>query len=150
MNFEFEIGCIHEFKDNNEKSCSWCRKRVSHKIDLDSHAGGWSMWRPLALISIFWETVSLIRLHIFCYYAQCYFYTWFIYNKYYSKENLKKICQKISKKRNSVRKRIFKTKIQNKFLVRHIKISLFLRKWQIKTKWSLLGPSASVKNIWAC
>ena len=32
MNFDFKNGCKNEFKDNNEKSCSWFRNRVSHKI----------------------------------------------------------------------------------------------------------------------
>ena len=34
MNFDFKNGCKNEFKDNNEKSCSWSRNSVSHKIDL--------------------------------------------------------------------------------------------------------------------
>ena len=34
MNFDFKNGCKNEFKDNNEKSCSWSRNRVSHKIDF--------------------------------------------------------------------------------------------------------------------
>ena len=34
MIFDFKNGCKNEFKDNNEKSCSWSRKRVSRKIDF--------------------------------------------------------------------------------------------------------------------
>ena len=34
MNFNFKNRCKNEFKDNNEKSCSWSRNRVSHKIDF--------------------------------------------------------------------------------------------------------------------
>ena len=34
MNFDFKDGCKNEFKGNNEKSCSWTRNRVSHKIDF--------------------------------------------------------------------------------------------------------------------
>ena len=34
MNFDFKNRCKNEFKDNNEKSCSWSRNRVSHKIDF--------------------------------------------------------------------------------------------------------------------
>ena len=34
MNFDFKNRCKNEFKDNNEKSCSSSRNRVSHKIDL--------------------------------------------------------------------------------------------------------------------
>ena len=34
MNFYLENGCKNEFKDNNEKSFSWSKNRVSHKIDL--------------------------------------------------------------------------------------------------------------------
>ena len=33
-NFDFKIGFWKEFKDNNEKSCSWCSNRICHKIDL--------------------------------------------------------------------------------------------------------------------
>ena len=33
MNFDFKNGCQNEFKDNNEKSCSWSRNRISHKIE---------------------------------------------------------------------------------------------------------------------
>ena len=34
MNFDFKIWYKNEFKDNNEKSSSWSRRRVSHKIDF--------------------------------------------------------------------------------------------------------------------
>ena len=34
MNFDFKNGFKNEFKDNNKKSCSWSRNRVSHKIDF--------------------------------------------------------------------------------------------------------------------
>ena len=34
MNFDFKNGCKNEFYDNNEKSCTWSRKRVSYKIDF--------------------------------------------------------------------------------------------------------------------
>ena len=34
MIFDFKNGCKNEFKDNNEKSCKWARKRVSRKIDF--------------------------------------------------------------------------------------------------------------------
>ena len=34
INFDFKNGCENEFKDNNEKSCSCSRNRVSHKIDF--------------------------------------------------------------------------------------------------------------------
>ena len=34
MKFDFKNGCKNEFKDNNEKSCSWSRNRVSCKIDF--------------------------------------------------------------------------------------------------------------------
>ena len=34
MNFDFKNGCKNEYKDNNEKSCSWSRNTVSHKIDF--------------------------------------------------------------------------------------------------------------------
>ena len=33
-NFDFKYGCKNEFKDNNEKSCSLSKKKVSHKIDF--------------------------------------------------------------------------------------------------------------------
>ena len=45
MNIDFKNGYKNEFEDNNEKSCSLSRKRVSHKIDFkakwprNSHAG---------------------------------------------------------------------------------------------------------------
>ena len=32
INFDFKNRCENEFKDNNEKSCSRSKKRVSHKI----------------------------------------------------------------------------------------------------------------------
>ena len=32
--YDFKNGCKNEFKNNNEKSCSWSRYRVSHKIDF--------------------------------------------------------------------------------------------------------------------
>ena len=32
--FDLKKGCKNEFKDTNEKLCSWSRKRVSHKIDF--------------------------------------------------------------------------------------------------------------------
>ena len=44
MNFDFKNRCKNEFKDHNEKSCSWSRSRISHKIDFkaqwlrDGHA----------------------------------------------------------------------------------------------------------------
>ena len=34
MNFDFTNEFKNEFKDNNEKSCSWSRNRISHKIDF--------------------------------------------------------------------------------------------------------------------
>ena len=34
MNFDLKNSWKNEFKDNKEKSCSWSRKRVSHKIDF--------------------------------------------------------------------------------------------------------------------
>ena len=34
MNFDLKNGCKNEFKDNNEKSWSWSKNRVSHKIDF--------------------------------------------------------------------------------------------------------------------
>ena len=34
MNFDLKKSYKNEFKDNNEKSCSWSRKTVSQKIDL--------------------------------------------------------------------------------------------------------------------
>ena len=34
MIFDFKNDCRNEFKDNNKKSCSWSRNRVSHKIDF--------------------------------------------------------------------------------------------------------------------
>ena len=34
MIFDLKNGCKNEFKDNNEKSCSWSRNRVSRKIDF--------------------------------------------------------------------------------------------------------------------
>ena len=34
MILDFKNGCKNEFKDNNEKSCSWFRNRVSRKIDF--------------------------------------------------------------------------------------------------------------------
>ena len=34
MNFALKNSCKYEFKDNNEKSCSWSRKTDSHKIDF--------------------------------------------------------------------------------------------------------------------
>ena len=36
MNFDYKNGCKNEFKDNNEKSCSWSRNRVSPKIDFEA------------------------------------------------------------------------------------------------------------------
>ena len=33
-------------------------------LDINSHAGGWSQWRILAVKSILWEAISLNRLHI--------------------------------------------------------------------------------------
>ena len=33
MIFGFKNGYKNEFKDNNEKSCSWSRNRVTRKID---------------------------------------------------------------------------------------------------------------------
>ena len=34
MNFDLKNSCKNEFKDNNEKSCSWFRNKGSHKIDF--------------------------------------------------------------------------------------------------------------------
>ena len=34
INFDFKNECKNEFRDNNEKSCSWSRNNVSHKIDF--------------------------------------------------------------------------------------------------------------------
>ena len=34
MNSDLKNKCKNEFKDNNEKLCSWSRNRVSHKIDF--------------------------------------------------------------------------------------------------------------------
>ena len=34
MNFDSENGLKNDLKDNNEKSCSWFRSIVSHKIDF--------------------------------------------------------------------------------------------------------------------
>ena len=32
MNFDFKNGCKNKFKDDNEKSCSWSKNRVSLKM----------------------------------------------------------------------------------------------------------------------
>ena len=34
MNFDFKNECKNEFKDNNEKSYSLSKNRISHKIDF--------------------------------------------------------------------------------------------------------------------
>ena len=34
MKFDLKNSCKNEFKNNNEKSCSWSRNGVSHKIDF--------------------------------------------------------------------------------------------------------------------
>ena len=34
MNFDLKNGCKNELDDNNVKSCSCSRNRVSHKIDF--------------------------------------------------------------------------------------------------------------------
>ena len=34
LGIDFKNGCENEFKDNNEKSYSWSRKSISHKIDF--------------------------------------------------------------------------------------------------------------------
>ena len=59
---------------NSRKYCSHFRLTPDQtEIDtivnfsLNSHASGWSLWRPKAVKSILWETVSLIRLHFFRY-----------------------------------------------------------------------------------
>ena len=36
MNFHFKNGCKNELKDNNEKSCSWSRNRISQIIDFEA------------------------------------------------------------------------------------------------------------------
>ena len=57
MNFDFKNGCKNEFKGKNEKSCSWTRKRVSKKIDLQAvrshcgHADSLPVKRILAITS---------------------------------------------------------------------------------------------------
>ena len=49
MHFDFKNGCKNEFKDDNEKSWSWFRKRVPHKIDFradgthESHPTAWEL-----------------------------------------------------------------------------------------------------------
>ena len=36
-NFDLKNGYKNEFKDNNEKSCSWSRNKIPHEIDLEAH-----------------------------------------------------------------------------------------------------------------
>ena len=46
MNFDSKNECKNEFKDNNEKSCSWSRNKISQKFRF------WS--RDLRFLEIFW------------------------------------------------------------------------------------------------
>ena len=63
-NLDFKNGCINEFEDNKEKSCSRFKNRVSLKIDF------WANWthesNPTA-----WELKNFfkpLRLSFVCYY----------------------------------------------------------------------------------
>ena len=62
-NYYFQNGCKNELNVYNEKSCSWSRKRVSHKIDFkavwprNSHADSVVVkvnirWRPYVVASV--------------------------------------------------------------------------------------------------
>ena len=48
ISFDFRNEFENEFKDNNEKSCSWSRNRVCHKIDFKA------VW-PHETIPTAWE-----------------------------------------------------------------------------------------------
>ena len=55
MNFDFKNGCKNEFKDNNEKSSSWSRKRISHKDDFKAV---WPLNGHAASVGVKIETIS--------------------------------------------------------------------------------------------
>ena len=57
MNFHFKNGGKNEFKDNNEKSCSFSRNRVSHKIDLEAvltHMSNATAWELRNILCYLW------------------------------------------------------------------------------------------------
>ena len=58
MNFDLKNDFKNEFKDNNEKSCSWYRNRVSQKIDFKA------IWPRIAMPPA-WELSSLLFSFIF-------------------------------------------------------------------------------------
>ena len=51
--------------------------RLENIILINSHTDGWSLWSPKAVKSIFLETISLNRHHIFQYYPQLHVYTFY-------------------------------------------------------------------------
>ena len=63
MNFDLKNSWKNEFKDNKEKSCSWSRKRVSHKIDFkavgprNGHADSVGVNDLKKLISTNWSKI---------------------------------------------------------------------------------------------
>ena len=55
MNLDFENGCKNEFKDKNEKSSSWSRNRISHKIDFKAV---WPIKGHATSVGVKIETIS--------------------------------------------------------------------------------------------
>ena len=70
MTFDFKNGCKNEFQENNEKSCSWSRNRVSHKINFkavwprNGHAAdvGVMLWRFFIFLNFGFEWKSILAV----------------------------------------------------------------------------------------
>ena len=62
---------------------SSCHKFETWKgfYNFTSQAVGWDLWLQRTLKSIMWEILFLDQLHIYCYYSQIHFYTFFLKSK---------------------------------------------------------------------
>ena len=64
INFDFKNWCKNEFKDNNEKSCSWSKKGFLTKSISETNGRATAMPTALELISHFCRPLNI--MHLFC------------------------------------------------------------------------------------
>ena len=61
MNFDFKNECENVYKENNEKSCSRSRNRVSHKIDFKAV---WALSAYADSVGVNFEFVKTTSLNL--------------------------------------------------------------------------------------
>ena len=123
----FKDGCCYVISFS-DAMFPWAASYASwaKNSSINSHAGEWSRWRPKAVKSILWETVSLKR-HILSYYPQ------FHFNIIYTNENFWKTVRCLEK--------ILFSKTDFQFFTKCWKINFEKSSCSFSSKWALIQSS---------